>query len=186
MDEEKEINGLCPSIRDPLCDDIANISSCNVSFVGDDFNEIFQTVAGHFKDGGDSEYFQDIADAKKGSEDVQDAARDIDDSAAHLNWALSVSMVLSLLLAMLCILILFGVICPEVPKVLQMIRSKVMIPTFTVLVVFAYFFSALSISEVFEDYIQDEKIKNAANKALNFFAIIIPIITIFVIFNLNT
>ena len=35
------------------------------------------------------------------------------------------------------------------------------------MLVFAYFFSALSISEVFEDYIQDEKIKNAANKALN-------------------
>ncbi len=52
--------------------------------------------------------------------------------------------------------------------------------------VFSYFFSALSISEVFEDYINDEKIKNAANKALNFFAIIIPILTIIVIFNLNT
>ena len=52
--------------------------------------------------------------------------------------------------------------------------------------IFAYFFSALSISEVFEDYVVDEKIKNAANKALNFFAIIIPIITIIVIFNLNT
>ena len=50
--------------------------------------------------------------------------------------------------------------------------------------VFAYFFSALSISEVFEDYINDEKIKNAANKALNFSAITIPIITITVIFNL--
>ena len=61
--------------------------------------------------------------------------------------------------------------------------SKFLISLF---LVFAYFFSALSISEVFEDYIQDEKIKNAANKALNFFAIIIPIITIFVIFNLNT
>ena len=61
--------------------------------------------------------------------------------------------------------------------------SKLLISLF---LVFAYFFSALSISEVFEDYIQDEKIKNAANKALNFFAIIIPIITIFVIFNLNT
>ena len=61
--------------------------------------------------------------------------------------------------------------------------SKFLISLFFV---FAYFFSALSISEVFEDYIQDEKIKNAANKALNFFAIIIPIITIFVIFNLNT
>ena len=61
--------------------------------------------------------------------------------------------------------------------------SKFLISLF---LVFAYFFSTLSISEVFEDYIQDEKIKNAANKALNFFAIIIPIITIFVIFNLNT
>ena len=56
---------------------------------------------------------------------------------------------------------------------------------FSSLLVFAYFFSALSISEVFEDYIQDEKIKNAANKMLNIFAIIVPLITIIVIFNLN-
>ena len=52
--------------------------------------------------------------------------------------------------------------------------------------IFAYLFSALSISEVFEDYIINEKIKNAANKALNLFAILIPIITIFAIFNLST
>ena len=57
---------------------------------------------------------------------------------------------------------------------------------FSSLLVFAYFFSALSISEIFEDYIQDEKIKNAANKVLNIFAIIIPLITIIIIFNLNT
>ena len=60
--------------------------------------------------------------------------------------------------------------------------SKILV---SLLLVFAYFFSALSISEVFEDYIQDEKIKNAANKALNIFAIIVPLITITVIFNLN-
>ena len=52
--------------------------------------------------------------------------------------------------------------------------------------VFIYFFSALSISEVFEYYIKDIKIKNDSNKVLNFFAITIPIITIIVIFNLNT
>ena len=51
--------------------------------------------------------------------------------------------------------------------------------------IFAYFFSALSISEVFEDYIHDEKIKNAANKLLNIFAILIPLITIILIFNLS-
>ena len=56
---------------------------------------------------------------------------------------------------------------------------------FSAMLIFAYFFSALSISEVFEDYIQDEKIKNAANKVLNIFAIIFPIITIIIIFNLN-
>lgn len=57
---------------------------------------------------------------------------------------------------------------------------------FSIFLIFAYFFSALSISEVFEDYIKDTKIKNAANKILNFFAITIPILTIIVIFNLNT
>jgi succinate dehydrogenase / fumarate reductase, membrane anchor subunit len=56
---------------------------------------------------------------------------------------------------------------------------------FSLMLVFAYFFSALSISEVFEDYIQNEKIKNAANKVLNIFAIIMPLITIIVTFNLN-
>ena len=55
----------------------------------------------------------------------------------------------------------------------------------SLMLVFAYFFSALSISEVFEDYVQDEKIKNAANKVLNIFAIIMPLTTIIIIFNLN-
>jgi len=56
----------------------------------------------------------------------------------------------------------------------------------SLLLVFAYFFSALSISEVFEDYIHNEKIKNAANKALNIFAIMMPLITIIIIFNLTS
>ena len=60
--------------------------------------------------------------------------------------------------------------------------SKVL---FSAMLIFAYFFYALSISEVFEDYIQDEKIKNAANKVLNIFAIIMPLTTIIVILNLN-
>ena len=54
-----------------------------------------------------------------------------------------------------------------------------------IFLIFAYFFSALSISEVFEDYIHDEKIKNAANKALNLFAILIPLFTITILLNLN-
>ena len=55
----------------------------------------------------------------------------------------------------------------------------------SLLLIFVYFFSALSISEVFEDYIQNEKFKNVANKALNIFAIIMPLITIIILFNLT-
>jgi len=56
---------------------------------------------------------------------------------------------------------------------------------FSLFLVFAFVFSALTISEIFEDYIHDEKIKNVANKLVNIFAIIMPIITIICIFNLN-
>ncbi len=54
---------------------------------------------------------------------------------------------------------------------------------FSVFVVIAYFFSALTISEIFEDYIGNDKIKNVANKLLNIFAIIIPVLTIVGILN---
>ena len=56
---------------------------------------------------------------------------------------------------------------------------------FSLMVIFAYFYSALSISEVFEDYIHEEKIKNVANRLLFLFAIIIPILTLIIIFNLS-
>tara|TARA_B100000941_G_scaffold133457_1_gene94384 strand:+ start:240 stop:566 length:327 start_codon:yes stop_codon:yes gene_type:complete len=56
---------------------------------------------------------------------------------------------------------------------------------FSIFIVFSYFFSALTISEIFEDYIKNEKIKNVANKMLNIFAIIIPVLTILGIFNLS-
>ena len=49
----------------------------------------------------------------------------------------------------------------------------------------AYFYSSLSISEVFEDYVENEKLKNVANKLLYLFAIIIPFLTIIVILNLK-
>ena len=59
--------------------------------------------------------------------------------------------------------------------------SKVL---FTIFIVNAYFFSALSISEVFEDYIANDKIKNVANTLLYASAVVIPLITIILIFNL--
>ena len=56
---------------------------------------------------------------------------------------------------------------------------------FSLFISFAYFFSSLTISEVFEDYITDDKIKYVANRLLFISAIIIPLLTIIFLFNLN-
>ena len=56
---------------------------------------------------------------------------------------------------------------------------------FSLFIIFAYFYSALSISEVFEDYIENEKLKNVANKLLYLSAIVIPISTLFILFRLS-
>ncbi|MDC3114456.1 succinate dehydrogenase, hydrophobic membrane anchor protein [Candidatus Pelagibacter sp.] len=52
---------------------------------------------------------------------------------------------------------------------------------FSLFIINAYFFSALSISEVFEDYVQNNKIKSVANKLLYVSAVVIPLITIILI-----
>ena len=56
---------------------------------------------------------------------------------------------------------------------------------FSLFIIFAYFYSALSISEVFEDYIENEKLKYIANKLLYLFAIIIPISTLLLLYKLS-
>jgi len=56
---------------------------------------------------------------------------------------------------------------------------------FSLFIIFAYFYSALSISEVFEDYIENEKLKNFSNKLLYLFAITIPISTLFLLYKLS-
>ncbi len=55
----------------------------------------------------------------------------------------------------------------------------------SLLMIVAFFYSSLSISEIFEDYINDKKIKNIVNKVLYTFSVIVPLIIIIVLFNLN-
>ena len=56
---------------------------------------------------------------------------------------------------------------------------------FSLFIIFAFFFSSLTISEVFEDYIANGKIKNVANRLLYISAIGISFLTIIIIFNLK-
>ena len=56
---------------------------------------------------------------------------------------------------------------------------------YSLFLIAAFSFFSLTISEVFEDYIKNEKIKNVATKMLYVFAIVIPLITILSILSLN-
>ena len=98
---------------------------------------------------------------------------------------LKISSIILIPLMLWFILNLVFIFDKDYEKVFNFFNSQPSKILFSLMVIFAYFFSALSISEVFEDYIQDEKIKNAANKMINIFAIIMPMITIIVIFNFN-
>tara|TARA_B100000965_G_scaffold178533_1_gene149007 strand:- start:362 stop:691 length:330 start_codon:yes stop_codon:yes gene_type:complete len=51
----------------------------------------------------------------------------------------------------------------------------------SLLIITAFFNTALTISEIFEDYLHEEKIKSVANKLLYFFAITFPLITIIIL-----
>ena len=70
-------------------------------------------------------------------------------------------------------------------EVVSFFSNKINKFIFSIFLIFAYFFSALSISEVFEDYIENEKLKNVANKLLYLSAIVIPVSTLFILFRLS-
>ena len=55
---------------------------------------------------------------------------------------------------------------------------------FIIFVILSFFFYSLTISEIFEDYIGNEKIKNVANKLVYIFAILLSLGTIITIYNL--
>ena len=70
----------------------------------------------------------------------------------------------------------------EIVNFLTTQPSKFLIGLFLVI---AYFYSSISISEVFEDYIENQILKNVANRLLYLFAILIPFLTIVAIINLK-
>ena len=69
----------------------------------------------------------------------------------------------------------------EIISLLTSQPSKIL---FSVFLIVAFFFFSLTISEIFEDYMSNEKIKNVANKSLYIFAIIFSLFIIINIYKL--
>ena len=71
---------------------------------------------------------------------------------------------------------------PEIVNFFSKTSSKAL---YSLFLIASFSFFSLTISEVFEDYIKNEKIKNVATKMLYVFAIVIPLITISSILSLK-
>ena len=69
----------------------------------------------------------------------------------------------------------------ELIAFLSLQPSKIL---FSIFVFLSFFFYSLTISEIFEDYVSNEKIKNVANKLVYIFAILLSFGTIITIYKL--
>jgi len=69
-------------------------------------------------------------------------------------------------------------------EIISLLKSQPGKILFSVFLVVAFFFFSLTISEIFEDYVSNEKIKNVANKSLYIFAILFTLIIIIYVYKL--
>jgi hypothetical protein len=133
----ENINGICPTVRDPLCADLDDISTCNFEGIFD--TDTVQAVVEHFRGNERSVVYTELNRARGDLEDFLKVANDIDDQAYQFKWALYLAMAFQICLAVMSVLIVFGILSGT-PKAVQCLRSWVLIPIFTVFVVLSFVF----------------------------------------------
>tara|TARA_B100000242_G_scaffold211843_1_gene154162 strand:+ start:281 stop:604 length:324 start_codon:yes stop_codon:yes gene_type:complete len=100
-------------------------------------------------------------------------------------WILLKASSLVLLPLMMWFILNFSFIALSDPiEIISLLTSQPGKILFSVFIIVAFFFFSLTISEIFEDYMRNEKIKNVANKSLYIFAILFSIITIINIYKI--
>ena len=79
----------------------------------------------------------------------------------------------------------FAMIASNEPgEIIELLASQPGKFIFSVFLVVAFFFFSLTISEIFEDYVSSEKIKNVAKKSLFIFAIVFSLLFIINVYRL--
>ena len=100
-------------------------------------------------------------------------------------WIFLKASSLVLLPLMIWFILNFSSIALSDPKeIISLLTSQPGKILFSVFLVVAFFFFSLTISEIFEDYMTNEKIKNVANKSLYIFAILFSLFIIINIYKL--
>jgi hypothetical protein len=132
-----EVNSICPAVRDPLCTDISDASTCNFDgvFEGDvlsDFVAFWADVK--------SVTYNELDKSRSDLEDLLIVIEDLNTTGDTFNWAFYCSMGFSLALAFLCLCFLLGA-CFRLSKVTKCFQNIILVPIFILLVVLSWVFS---------------------------------------------
>lgn len=136
-------NSLCPNVRDPICADVSDFSTCNFDGIFEE-NSLLEQTLQHFSGGQRSIVYEEAVNARDDLETLSVTLNDLDNKAANFNWALYCAMIFSLLLSCLCFYIMVGVISKYRPMS-ACLRSWVVFPAFILLVVLSFVFSVIFI-----------------------------------------
>ncbi len=77
-----------------------------------------------------------------------------------------------------------SIVLSDPTEIILLLKSQPGKILFSVFLVVALFFFSLTISEIFEDYMSNEKFKNVANKFLYIFAILFSLFVVINIYKL--
>jgi hypothetical protein len=134
-------NGFCPNVRGRLCEDILNGTGCN--FTGIPYALQVEKVVDYFG-GVKGLVFEEVVKFRADLVTMTQYVDDMDGTAKTFNWAFWVAAGFAMALAVLCLLMMIGVILAwvrKLPRLFYCFRMIVIVPSFMFLVLISWIFS---------------------------------------------
>jgi hypothetical protein len=142
-----DVNGICPPLREQLCDDILTATNCD--FSGIPFEQEIQTVVDYYAGVQDLVY-DELEGFQKDLQEVIDLTAEIDAQVGNFQWAFYVASAFAITVAVLSFFILIGVVMAWNEKLdgscFRWIRNLVVVPVYVLLVFLSLLFSCIFIA----------------------------------------
>ena len=133
-------NRICGGDRD-LCTNISDIDTCDFTGIEEVVDRVGFTQLLDVLDSYTDELYDDLEQGRNDLVYLQTVANDMMDKAKTFNWAYQIARVFSILLAVLCLIIMHGVMFSKWTKFFLYLRRGILIPLFVFLVFLCFVFS---------------------------------------------
>jgi hypothetical protein len=135
------LNTICPEIREEICADINDSSTCDWEGFEDiwDIKVFFTSLQDHLEDTRDDLY-EELVQSKSDLEGMIVATDNLVSTVETYNWAFQVARLCALVLAFLCLIIIYGVVL-RISRARKWLQHWILVPIFVLLVVLCFAFS---------------------------------------------